>query len=155
MDTSDPNQPKIVHAFMPRDTAGYSIKETWDVLGMRATRSDDTLLDEIFVPDRYIARVVPAGFGGADFFVLCIFAWALMGFANVYYAIAKSQPALPSQTLAQNLVQNSATVRQFLTQAVTLYQGTLLPGYYDSWIIHQREVLQQQVVDALDRLVTL
>ena len=27
MDTSDPNQPKIVHAFMPRDTAGYTIKE--------------------------------------------------------------------------------------------------------------------------------
>ena len=33
---------------------------------MRATRSDDTLLDGAFVPDRYIARVVPAGFAGAD-----------------------------------------------------------------------------------------
>ena len=32
MDTSDPSQPKIVHAFMPRDTTGYTIKETWDVL---------------------------------------------------------------------------------------------------------------------------
>ena len=37
--------PKIVHAFMPRDTKGYSIKETWDVLGMRGTRSDDTVLE--------------------------------------------------------------------------------------------------------------
>src|SRR5215472_12287449 len=45
MDASDPTQPKIVHAFMPRDSAGYIIKETWDVLGMRATRSDDTLLE--------------------------------------------------------------------------------------------------------------
>ena len=53
--------PKIVHAFMPRDTPGYTIKETWDTLGMRATRSDDTILDGAFVPDRYIARVVPAG----------------------------------------------------------------------------------------------
>ena len=35
--------PKIVHAFMPRDNSGYIIKETWDVLGMRATRSDDTV----------------------------------------------------------------------------------------------------------------
>lgn len=89
MDSSDPDNPKIVHGFMHRDTTGYSIKETWDVLGMRATRSDDTILDDVFVPDRYIARVVPAGFGGADFFVLCIFGWALMGFANVYYAIAQ------------------------------------------------------------------
>ena len=43
---------------------GLSVEETWDVLGMRATRSDDTVLDGAFVPDRYIARVVPAGGGG-------------------------------------------------------------------------------------------
>ena len=34
---ADPSSPKIVHAFMPRDTEGYRIEETWDVLGMRAT----------------------------------------------------------------------------------------------------------------------
>jgi alkylation response protein AidB-like acyl-CoA dehydrogenase len=89
MDTSDPNQPKIVHAFMPRDTAGYAIKETWDVLGMRATRSDDTVLENAFVPDRYIARVVPAGGAGVDAFVLGIFAWALMGFGNIYFGLAQ------------------------------------------------------------------
>ena len=53
MDTSDPSPPKIVHAFLPRDTPGVSIKESWDVLGMRATRSDDTVLDGAFVPDKY------------------------------------------------------------------------------------------------------
>jgi alkylation response protein AidB-like acyl-CoA dehydrogenase len=89
MDTSDPGQPKIVHAFMPRDTAGYTIKETWDVLGMRATRSDDTVVENAFVPDRYVARVVPAGAAGIDPFVLSVFAWALMGFGNVYYGLAK------------------------------------------------------------------
>jgi alkylation response protein AidB-like acyl-CoA dehydrogenase len=89
MDTSDPTQPKIVHAFMPRDTAGYVIKETWDVLGMRATRSDDTVLENAFIPDRYIARIVPAGGAGIDPFVLGVFAWALMGFGNIYYGLAK------------------------------------------------------------------
>ena len=53
--------PKIVHAFMPRDTPGYRIVETWDTMGMRATRSDDVVLDGVFVPDRYIARILPAG----------------------------------------------------------------------------------------------
>jgi len=89
MDTSDPTQPKVVHAFMPRDSAGYIIKETWDVLGMRATRSDDTVLEDAFIPDRYVARVLPAGGAGVDAFVLSVFAWALMGFANVYYGLAK------------------------------------------------------------------
>lgn len=89
MDTSDPTAPRIVHAFMPRETPGYTIKETWDVLGMRATRSDDTVLDGAFIPDKYIPRVVPAGAAGIDGFVLGIFAWGLMGFANVYYAMAQ------------------------------------------------------------------
>ncbi len=89
IDTSDPAAPKIVHAFMPRDTEGYRIEETWDVLGMRATRSDDTILDGVFVPDRYVARVVPAGAAGVDPFVLGIFAWALLGFGNIYYGLAR------------------------------------------------------------------
>jgi alkylation response protein AidB-like acyl-CoA dehydrogenase len=89
LDASNPAAPKVVHAFMPRSTPGYSIKDTWDVMGMRATRSDDTLLEGAFIPDKYVARVVPAGFAGADLFVLSIFAWALGGFANVYYGLAQ------------------------------------------------------------------
>jgi alkylation response protein AidB-like acyl-CoA dehydrogenase len=89
MDASDPAAPRIVHAFMPRDTEGYRIEETWDVLGMRATRSDDTILDGTFVPDRYIARIVPAGAAGIDRFVLAVFAWALLGFGNIYYGLAR------------------------------------------------------------------
>jgi alkylation response protein AidB-like acyl-CoA dehydrogenase len=89
IDTADPSAPKIVHAFMPRDTEGYRIEDTWDVLGMRATRSDDTILDGVFVPDRFIARVVPAGAAGIDHFVLAVFAWALLGFGNIYYGLAQ------------------------------------------------------------------
>jgi alkylation response protein AidB-like acyl-CoA dehydrogenase len=87
MDTSDPSAPKIVHAFLPRETPGVSIKDTWDVLGMRATRSDDTVLDGAYVPDKYVARVVPAGAAGADMFVVGFLTWALVNFANIYYAI--------------------------------------------------------------------
>jgi alkylation response protein AidB-like acyl-CoA dehydrogenase len=89
LDSSDPANPKVVHGFLARGTAGVTIKETWDVMGMRATRSDDTVLDGAFVPDDHIVRVVPMGLAGADFFVLSIFAWALMGFANIYYGLAQ------------------------------------------------------------------
>jgi alkylation response protein AidB-like acyl-CoA dehydrogenase len=87
MDSSDKRGPQVVHAFMPRDTKGYTIKETWDTLGMRATRSDDTILDGAFVPDKYIGRVLPAG--TADLFVLGIFAWAEPTFANIYLGLAE------------------------------------------------------------------
>lgn len=79
--------PKVVHAFMPRDANGYKIVETWDTMGMRGTRSDDVVLDGAFVPDKYIARILPAG--GVDMFVLAVFAWALVGFANIYYGMSK------------------------------------------------------------------
>ena len=82
-----PGGPKVVHAFMPRDTDCFTIVETWDTMGMRATCSDDIVLEGAFVPDHLVARVVPAG--GADSFVLGIFAWALLGFGNVYCGLAE------------------------------------------------------------------
>jgi len=89
--------PKIVHAFMPRDAANYRIVETWDTLGMRATRSDDVVLEGAFVPDKYVSRMVPAG--GADAFVLGIFAWALIGFANIYCGVARRAIDIATESL--------------------------------------------------------
>jgi alkylation response protein AidB-like acyl-CoA dehydrogenase len=88
VDESDPEHPMIVHGFLPRDASGWSMVETWDTIGMRATRSDDTLLEGAFVPDRYIGRVVPAGFEGADLFVLGVFVWAECTFGSIYLGIA-------------------------------------------------------------------
>ncbi len=102
MDTSDPAAPKIVHGFLPRGTEGVNIVENWDVMGMRATQSHDTVLDGAFCPDKYVARIVPAGAAGIDYFVIAAFAWALTGFANVYYGLAQravdmTVPALQSR----------------------------------------------------------
>jgi len=83
----DKDGPKVVHAFMPRQSSGYRVVETWDTLGMRATRSDDMVLENVFVPDDRIARIVPAG--TVDPFVLGVFAWGLLGFAAVYHGIAQ------------------------------------------------------------------
>lgn len=89
MDSSDPAHPRIVHGFLPRDAKGYQIIDTWDTLGMRATQSQDTVLDRAFVPDSLVALVCPAGFAGAGPFQLSIFAWALLGFAAVYQGAAR------------------------------------------------------------------
>ena len=99
MDTSDPEAPKVVHAFMPRSTEGYQINEVWDALGMRATASQDTVLDGAFIADEHISYVIPAGFAGVNLFVLGIFAWADTTFANIYYGIAKRALELTAQSL--------------------------------------------------------
>lgn len=130
MDTSDPEHPKVVHAFMTRETPGYRINETWDTLGMRATRSDDTVLEGAFVPDRYVARVLPPDWAGADLYVLSIFAWALINFGNIYAGCAqrafdlavnsatkKTSVAMNGQTMAHNpMVQHAVAEMAMLLE---------------------------------------
>jgi alkylation response protein AidB-like acyl-CoA dehydrogenase len=90
MDLSRRDDPRVVHGFIARDAGGFHVQPTWDdVLGMRATRSDDTILEGAFVPDARVARVVAPGFKGMDAFVLGIFAWALLGFGNIYYGLGR------------------------------------------------------------------
>lgn len=50
---------------------------------------------------------------------------------------------------------NSKMVQQCLETAVSLYQGDLLPGNYDDWIIPIREELRQRYLAALRQLVSL
>ena len=81
---------------------------------MRPTQSFDTILDEAFVPDSRIGRIVPAGFD-ADLFLFAMNIWALPIMANVYLGIAeralalavesattKSSVAIPRGTYAHN-----------------------------------------------------
>jgi alkylation response protein AidB-like acyl-CoA dehydrogenase len=89
MDTSDPTAPQVVHGFLHRGASDYRIEETWDVLGMRATASQDTILDRAFIPDQDVALVCPMGFAGAGPFHVALFAWAMMGFGAVYLSVAK------------------------------------------------------------------
>jgi alkylation response protein AidB-like acyl-CoA dehydrogenase len=142
MDTSDPSAPKIVHAFIPRNATGYSVKETWDVLGMRATRSDDTVLDGVFTPDKYVVRVNPAGAAGIDQFVLGIFAWALIGFANVYYGLAQRVKELivehikdkPSLGLTRSMAYH-AEVQHSIAEIVIALEsiGPVIDRTMDDW----------------------
>jgi alkylation response protein AidB-like acyl-CoA dehydrogenase len=58
-------------------------------MGMRATRSDDTLLEGAFVPDEHVVRVIPPGFAGADDFVLTTFGWFCPLIASIYTGVAR------------------------------------------------------------------
>lgn len=88
LDNSDPAQPKIVHAFIRRQDGGHRTELTWDTIGVRATRSDDTVLEGAVAQARHVARVLPAG-PPDDPFIGGILSAAIPGIAAVYYGIAK------------------------------------------------------------------
>jgi alkylation response protein AidB-like acyl-CoA dehydrogenase len=117
MDTTVPDAPRVVHAFMPRASQGFRIEETWDTLGMRPTRSDDTILAGVFVPDRYVVRAVPPDFAGADAFIVALFGWAEPSFANVYIGIAQR-----ARDLAIDRVKKRASIA--LTRSMAYHPET-------------------------------
>lgn len=86
-DDSDPENPKLVHGFLTRETPGWKSLDDWDTLGMRATQSHTTVLDEAIVPAERIARILPVG-PSADPFIFGIFANFLLLIASVYSGIA-------------------------------------------------------------------
>ena len=88
IDPDDPRGPMIVHAFVTSGSDGVEIVDTWDTLGMRATQSHDTKLDDVFVPDELVAAVVPAG-DSTNLYFGFMSAWALTLIANVYLGIAE------------------------------------------------------------------
>ena len=51
--------------------------------------------------------------------------------------------------------QNLGALRAAATQVDKLYQADLLPGCYDEWIIPERDLLREQFLQALDRLIRL
>ena len=102
VDRSADGGPRIVHAFMPRNTEGYATRRSSEALGMRAASSDDTLLDGAFIPDCFVARVVPLGLAGVDPFVLALMAWSLLGAANVAFGMARRALDLTVDSLGRS-----------------------------------------------------
>lgn len=82
-----PDGPRLVHGFLTRDDPGVTTLDDWDTLGMRATSSNTTKLDNAVIPDVRISRFLPVG-PNADPFVFGIFANFLLLIGSVYAGIA-------------------------------------------------------------------
>jgi alkylation response protein AidB-like acyl-CoA dehydrogenase len=86
LDTTSPDAPKIVYGFVDRDGGGFTIKEDWDTIGMRASQSNTTVLDGALSPaDRIVRRLDPGP--NPDSLVFAIFASFEILLAAVYTGI--------------------------------------------------------------------
>jgi alkylation response protein AidB-like acyl-CoA dehydrogenase len=177
MDVSDPAHPRIVHAFVPRSATNYRIEPTWDTLGMRATESHDTILDRTFVADEHVALVCPAGFGGAGPFQMAIFAWALLGFSNVYTGIAqraydlavagvssRGSVAMTRSMAYHPEVQHEVAEMRFALESIDAHLGRIVDDWSDGvdhgdgWplkIVAARHVVIQQAWQVVDTAMQL
>lgn len=88
LDTSSPDAPKIVWAFVDRDDPGVRSKDDWNTLGMRASQSQSTVLDGAYArPDRVFRRLDPGP--NPDPLIFAIFANFEILLAAVYTGIGR------------------------------------------------------------------
>lgn len=91
LDTSSPDAPKMVYAFVPRseEAAGRILtRDDWDTLGMRGTQSRTTELHGAVAPAERIMRRIDPG-PNPDPLVFGIFAVFEILLASVYTGIAR------------------------------------------------------------------
>jgi alkylation response protein AidB-like acyl-CoA dehydrogenase len=55
------NGNEVLHFSLPLSTEGIQIQDNWNTLGMRATGSNDVILENLFLPDGAIVARRPAG----------------------------------------------------------------------------------------------
>jgi alkylation response protein AidB-like acyl-CoA dehydrogenase len=78
--------PQVLFFRVPRDVEGLRMKETWDTMGMRATRSDDFELEDVFIPDEAVFHSYPVGHFDATM-LKTVWGWAMPTFGAVYLGI--------------------------------------------------------------------
>lgn len=86
LDSTSPDAPKLVHAFINREDGGFRIADDWDTLGMRATQSNTTVLEGAHASaDRVVRRLDPGP--NPDPLIFGIFANFEVLLASVYTGI--------------------------------------------------------------------
>lgn len=100
LDSTEPDDPRIVHAFVTRDGGGFEILDDWDTLGMRASQSCTTVLDGAHAPADRVMRRLPPG-PSLDPYVLGIFTSFELLLAGVYTGIADRALELAVETVGR------------------------------------------------------
>ena len=71
-DNSSPDEPRLVFGFASRGTEGITVKDDWNTMGMRASQSCTTVLDNAVLSADQLVRNTPVG-PHSDTFVFGIF----------------------------------------------------------------------------------
>ncbi|RXW32448.1 acyl-CoA dehydrogenase family protein [Propioniciclava flava] len=107
LDTSDPDDPKLVYAFVPR-TEQVVTRDDWDTLGMRGSQSRTTELHGVVAPaDRVVRSVAPGP--NPDPIVFGIFSVFEVLLASVYTGIARRALDLAVATVQARRSKKSGT----------------------------------------------
>lgn len=96
-DSDSSDSPKVVYGFVRREDGGFTIKDDWDTVGMRASQSCTTVLEGAHAPaDRVVRRLTPGP--NPDPFIFGISSNFQLLVASVYTGIAERALTIAIET---------------------------------------------------------
>ena len=87
--TDDP-EPLVGTFLVDSTVARFRVEQTWDHLGMRATRSDDVIFEDTEIPLPHAVAVAPAGSPAAEARDPWFLAWNNLVISSIYNGVARS-----------------------------------------------------------------
>jgi alkylation response protein AidB-like acyl-CoA dehydrogenase len=119
----DPEHGQTVIFFrLPREIDGMTVKETWDVMGMRATQSNDFALDNVFVPEEDVFHRYPANhFDGT--MLKTVWGWAMPTFGAVYLGIGAGAMAFAGELALKMKKEDNAEVQHLFAEMEILLES--------------------------------
>jgi alkylation response protein AidB-like acyl-CoA dehydrogenase len=86
--STNEDHPRTGFFLIPGGAKGASVKETWDVVGMRASGSHDVILDHVTIPHSHCLQMTPTAEGVRrdDFYM----SWFMVLIAAVYHGLAQA-----------------------------------------------------------------
>ncbi len=137
----DPNPKSGMGFLFPTKTDGVKVTDWWNVLGMRATRSQKIDLDGAFVPDEYLLHETP---NFIDFFVAGGPAWSFGAYTAVYLgvglAILEESKRLLSERIPKGYSQSIGyhpDIRRKVMEMSCAMQSAKFAMYHAAWLHHQ------------------
>lgn len=129
--------PTVLHFGVPFKAGGVKILDTWRVMGMRGTGSNDVELSNVFVADAAIAGRRPQGKWHPLFHAISLFAFPIVYSAYVGVAesartraleIAKKRPADEALTFLVGEMENAFAGAEIAWADMVRLAETLTPG---------------------------
>jgi alkylation response protein AidB-like acyl-CoA dehydrogenase/predicted ester cyclase len=123
VDTQAPAGPMVLFFTVPADAPGVSVvKGSWCTMGMRATLSENVVLDNVFVDDDAVYLRFPAG--SLDGSLLQgLFGWAWPTFGAVYLGIAEGALRRCEDEIRRRGWEHRARVRAAIEECVLLVES--------------------------------
>ena len=144
LDSTDPQNPRLVYAFIDR-TDDVVTRDDWDTMGMRGTQSRTTELHGATAPAERVARVVPLG--ASDPIMFGIFAAFEVLLASVYTGVARRAIDVAVETVGKR--RSKKTGRSYASDADIRWRIAEMGLAYDA-LLPQIALIARDVDDQVD-----